>query len=79
MVSTTSFITIGIRLIMMMIVQQRRERMNCQINERLKILIAAYKTIGGAFTGTLRWTQPISEVCEPTLPLPVRQAPLWAT
>jgi hypothetical protein len=48
-----SLITIGIRLIMMMTVQHRRERMNRQINERLKILIAAYKTLGGSFTGTL--------------------------
>lgn len=48
-----SLVTIGVRLVMMMTVQQRRERMNRQINERLKILIAAYKTLGGSFTGTL--------------------------
>lgn len=48
-----TLISIGIRLIMMMTVQHRRERMNRQINERLKILIAAYKTLGGSFTGTL--------------------------
>jgi transposase len=46
-----SLITIGIGLIMMMTVQQRRERMNRQINERLKILIAAYKTLGGRSRG----------------------------
>jgi uncharacterized membrane protein YgcG len=34
-------------------VQQRRERQNRQINERLKTLIAAYKTLGGSFTGNL--------------------------
>ena len=34
-------------------VQQRRERENRQINERLKTLIAAYKVLGGSFTGTL--------------------------
>ncbi len=43
----------GIRLIMMMTIQQRRERMNRQINERLRTLIAAYKTLGGSFTGDL--------------------------
>ncbi|MET0747033.1 MAG: hypothetical protein ABWY49_02470, partial [Rhizobium sp.] len=48
-----TLISIGIRLVMMMTVQQRRERMNRQINERLKTLIAAYKTLGGSFTGTL--------------------------
>jgi len=34
-------------------VQQRRERENRQINERLRTLIAAYKTLGGSFTGDL--------------------------
>jgi hypothetical protein len=34
-------------------VQQRRERQNRQINERLKTLIAAYKVLGGSFTGDL--------------------------
>jgi hypothetical protein len=48
-----TLISIGVRLLMMMTVQQRRERMNRQINERLKVLIAAYKTLGGSFTGTL--------------------------
>src|SRR3954462_14709169 len=37
----------------MMTFQQRRERANRQINERLKTLIAAYKTLGGSFTGNL--------------------------
>jgi uncharacterized membrane protein YgcG len=44
---------VGIRVLMMMTVQQRRERMNRQINERLKTLIAAYRTLGGSFTGQL--------------------------
>jgi len=44
---------VGIRLIMMMTIQQKRERANRQINERLKTLIAAYKTLGGSFTGNL--------------------------
>lgn len=44
---------VGIRLLLMMTVQQRRERVNRQINERLRTLIAAYKTLGGSFTGSL--------------------------
>lgn len=48
-----TLIGMGIRLVMMMTIQQRRERMNRQINERLRTLIAAYKTLGGSFTGTL--------------------------
>jgi hypothetical protein len=48
-----TLISMGIRLIMMFSIQQRRERANRQINERLKSLIAAYKTLGGSFTGTL--------------------------
>ena len=55
-IGTIVFITllgVSIRLLVMMTVQQRRERMNRQINERLKTLIAAYKTLGGSFTGNL--------------------------
>lgn len=48
-----TLISMGVRLIMMFTIQQRRERVNRQINERLKTLIAAYKTLGGSFTGTL--------------------------
>ncbi len=48
-----TLIGMGIRLLMMMTIQQRRERQNRQINERLKALIAAYKVLGGSFTGTL--------------------------
>ena len=48
-----SLLGVGIRLVVMMAVQQRRERENRQINERLKTLIAAYKTLGGSFTGDL--------------------------
>lgn len=48
-----ALIGIGIRLLMMFTFQARRERMNRQINERLKLLIAAYKTLGGSFTGEL--------------------------
>ena len=59
---------VGIRLLIMQTVQQRRERENRQINERLRTLIAAYKTLGGSFTGDLavdpthlRDLQPIAE------------------
>ena len=48
-----TLIGMGIRLVMMMTIQQRRERQNRQINERLKALIAAYKVLGGSFTGNL--------------------------
>ncbi|MEQ1955784.1 hypothetical protein [Mesorhizobium sp. CN2-181] len=48
-----TLIGMGIRLVMMMTLQQRRERQNRQINERLKALISAYKVLGGSFTGTL--------------------------
>ncbi|MGV1790398.1 hypothetical protein [Rhizobium sp. A37_96] len=48
-----TLISIGVRLLMMVTIQQRRERMNRQINERLRTLIAAYKTLGGSFTGDL--------------------------
>jgi type II secretory pathway pseudopilin PulG len=48
-----SLLAVGIRLLLMQTVQQRRERANRQINERLKTLIAAYKTLGGSFTGNL--------------------------
>lgn len=48
-----TLIGVGIRLLVMMTIQQRRERMNRQINERLRTLVAAYKTLGGSFTGEL--------------------------
>src|ERR1700761_2520454 len=48
-----TLIMVGIRLMVMQTVQQRRERENRQINERLRTLIAAYKTLGGSFTGDL--------------------------
>lgn len=44
---------VGIRVLAMMTIQQRQQRMNRQINERLKTLIAAYRTLGGSFTGEL--------------------------
>ena len=48
-----ALIGVGIRLVLMMTFQQRRERANRQINERLKTLMAAYKVLGGSFTGDL--------------------------
>jgi len=48
-----TLIGVGIRLVMMLTIQQRRERMNRQINERLRTLISAYKVLGGSFTGRL--------------------------
>ena len=48
-----TLVAVGIRLLFMLTIQQRRERENRQINERLRTLIAAYKTLGGSFTGTL--------------------------
>ncbi len=48
-----ALIGVGIRLVMMMTIQQRQQRANRQINERLKTLMAAYKVLGGSFTGNL--------------------------
>jgi heme exporter protein D len=49
-----SLVAVGIRLLAMQTIQRRQQRENRQINERLKTLIAAYKTLGGSFTGDLR-------------------------
>ncbi len=51
--SVITLIGVGIRLVAMQAMQQRRERENRQINERLRTLISAYKTLGGSFTGDL--------------------------
>ena len=48
-----SLVVVGIRLLVMHTVQLKRERANRQINERLRTLIAAYKVLGGSFTGNL--------------------------
>ena len=74
-----TLIGVGIRLVVMMTIQQRRERMNRQINERLRALIAAYKTLGGSFTGNLTvdpahlrdLRKPLSETSETAAPEPV--------
>jgi hypothetical protein len=51
--SLITLIGVGIRLLAMQKIQQRRERENRQTNERLRTLIAAYKALGGSFTGDL--------------------------
>lgn len=51
--SVITLVIVGVRLLAMQTVQQRRERHNRQINGRLRTLIAAYKTLGGSFTGDL--------------------------
>lgn len=51
--AVVTLLGVGIRVLMMQTVQQRRERMNRQINERLRTLMAAYRTLGGSFTGQL--------------------------
>lgn len=48
-----TLIGVGIRLLVMQTIQVRRQRENRQINERLRTLIAAYKVLGGSFTGNL--------------------------
>src|ERR1700679_2856175 len=52
-IAVVTLIVVAIRLLVMQTVQQRRDRENRQINERLRTLIAAYKTLGGSFTGSL--------------------------
>ncbi len=48
-----TLVGVGIRLLVMLTIQARQQRENRQINERLRTLIAAYKTLGGSFTGDL--------------------------
>ena len=52
-IAIVTLLGVGVRVIMMLTIQQRQQRMNRQINERLRTLIAAYKTLGGSFTGEL--------------------------
>lgn len=51
--SFVMLIGVGIRVLMMLTIQQRQQRANRQINERLRTLISAYKVLGGSFTGNL--------------------------
>lgn len=48
-----ALIGVGIRVLVLQALQKRQQRMNRQINERLKTLISAYRTLGGSFTGQL--------------------------
>lgn len=48
-----TLLMMGVRLLFMQTIQKKRERENRQINERLRTLIAAYKTLGSSFTGNL--------------------------
>lgn len=52
-IALIALIGVGIRVLVMLTIQQRQQRMNRQINERLKTLISAYRTLGGSFTGEL--------------------------
>lgn len=52
-IALLALIGVGVRVLVMVSIQQRRERLNRQINERLRTLIAAYKVLGGSFTGNL--------------------------
>src|SRR5690348_9477935 len=64
-----SLVVVGIRLLVMQSVQMKRERANRQINERLRTLIAAYKTLGGSFTGDLAVDpRHLRDVQRPTAP-----------
>src|SRR5690606_29002815 len=48
-----ALIVVGIRVLLLLAIHQRQQRMNRQISERLRTLIAAYKVLGGSFTGEL--------------------------
>src|SRR5690606_31396547 len=52
-IALVALIGVGIRVLMMLTIQQRQQRLNRQINERLRTLISAYKVLGGSFTGEL--------------------------
>jgi hypothetical protein len=72
--AVVTLVVVGLRLLVMQRVQQRHQRENRQINERLRTLIAAYKTLGGSFTGDLavdpthlrelRQAQPVETVAD---------------
>ena len=47
--AVTTLIGVGLSLLTMVTIQPRRERMNRQIDKRLRALIAARKTLGGSF------------------------------
>ncbi|MES3001397.1 MAG: hypothetical protein V4787_11960 [Pseudomonadota bacterium] len=51
--AVVTLVMVGVRMVFMQTIQRKRERENRQINERLRTLIAAYKVLGGSFTGNL--------------------------
>lgn len=53
-IALITLVGVGLRLLVMLTIQQRQQAANRQINERLRTLIAAYKTLGGSFTGNLQ-------------------------
>ena len=53
-IALITLVGVGLRLLVMLTIQQRQQAANRQINERLRTLIAAYKTLGGSFTGDLK-------------------------
>ena len=63
-------IGVGIRLLAMHTIQQRRERENRQINERLRTLIAAYKPWVAPSPEILRLIPLICGICAAGLRLP---------
>lgn len=69
-----SLVAVGIRLVFMQTLQRRRERENRQVNERLKTLIAAYKTLGGSFTGELGVAPATCATFGATPPVPAARA-----
>ncbi len=74
-----ALIGMGIRILMMMTLQQRQQRMNRQINERLRALMAAYKVLGGSFTGQLtvdpRHLRELRAATSDEIPLPLAETP----
>lgn len=74
-----TLLMLGIRLVFMQTMQRRRERENRQINERLKALIAAYKTLGSSFTGELSVDPTHLKQLRATLDETGDDAPDWDT
>lgn len=74
-----TLLMVGVRLMFMQTLQRKRERENRQINERLKTLIAAYKTLGSSFTGSLQvyptHARDLQHAPSPTESLPASSLP----
>ena len=74
-----TLLMLGIRLVFMQTLQRKRERENRQINERLKTLIAAYKTLGSSFTGELAVDPTHLKELRASLDTEADEAPDWDT